>query len=122
MGADEFEVRERFEDFHDPVRVRVVVALVAGVGIDGDLPLFAHRENVHHPGVVDLEPLDVRVHLDAVQAERLRFVQVRLIVLGVLHFLDSLFVFGLELLLCLGSLVLDLLPCLFQLLLYLGAA
>ena len=83
VGADELQFREGLQHVLHAVRVGVVVAFVARMDVDGQAPVLAHREDVHGSRFIDLEVLDVRVELDAVEPEGFDLVKVRLLVLRV---------------------------------------
>ena len=51
-------------------RVGVIVAVVPGVHADRQARRLAQREDVHGPGIVGVEALDVRVELHAPKAQR----------------------------------------------------
>ena len=81
VGSHELQFRERLEHVLHAVRVGVVVALVPRVDVDGEASVLTHLEDVHGPRLIDLEVLDVRVKLDAVEPEGFDLVKVRLHVL-----------------------------------------
>ena len=83
VRSDEFQFREGLQHVLHAVRVRIVVAFVAGVDINGQALVLTHGEDLHGPGLVDLEALDVRVQLDAVEPEVQHLLEVCLHVLRV---------------------------------------
>ena len=67
MGGDDLQMGEDIQDMPQAGGMGVVVAGVAHVEQDGNFSLnhFIHGEK---PGVINVEPLGIRVHLDTPQA------------------------------------------------------
>ena len=78
MGADELQAGKRAEDGKNPVWIGIVEAVIPGMYQHRKAGILAELIDGHGLGRVGLKTLDIRMELDAVQAQGEQFAEILL--------------------------------------------
>ena len=82
MGADELQAGKRAEDGKNPVWIGIVEAVIPGMYQHRKAGILAELIDGHGLGRVSLKTLDIRMELDAIQAQGEQFAEILLQVIG----------------------------------------